>query len=91
MLFRSGTELLSYPDSGVDDKDDTEQAVLRRSHHCHDDEQGPQDRVEPREDVRPQDRADRPRRLLAGRVDLTRGDTTGDFDWREAHLRKFDR
>ena len=50
-----GPQFLRYPDAGVDHQYHPEQRVLRRPDDQDHDEQGAQDRVEPRQHVGPQD------------------------------------
>ncbi len=79
-----GTQLLDNADERVADQDDAEQRVLRMAHGQDDHEQHAEDCVEPGEDVRPHDLAERAagalgagvrRSLCDALLDLGRGET----------------
>lgn len=74
-----GAPLLDDADRGVRDDDEAEQAVLDRPHDQDDQEQPADDRVEPREDIRPYDFGHRARRPYGYVVDLPARDPFGDL------------
>ena len=67
-----GPQFLRHPDAGVDHEHHAEQRVLRRPDDQDHDEQGAQDRVEPRQHVGPQDLGQAAAGRRRGRVDLAR-------------------
>ena len=70
-----GAPLLHDADQGVGHQHEPEEPVLRVAEHEDQHEHRAEDRVEPREDVRPRDLAERPARAVVGRVRRARART----------------
>ena len=82
-----GPQLLDDADERVADQHDAEQRVLRMPHGQDHHEQHAQDGVEAREDVRPEDLAERATRALAGGVRLAPVDALPDLGFGETGRR----